>query len=103
MYAVIQLTGHQHKVEKDQVILAELTGNAEGSEFECSDVIMVGEGAGVKVGKPFVSGAAVTFKVLADVKGPKLRGYKYKKRKHSHRAWGHRQKLQKLQVVAIKG
>lgn len=103
MYAVIQLSGHQHKVEKDQVILADLTGNAEGSEFDCGNVIMVGQGSGIKVGSPYVSGASVKLKVLADVKGNKVRGYKYKKRKHSHKAWGHRQKLQKLQVVDITG
>jgi len=103
MYAIIQLTGHQHRVKKDQVILSENTGNPEGAEFDCADVMLVGEGPGVKIGKPFVSGASVTFKVLSELRGEKLRGYKYKKRKGYHRAWGHRQDLQKLQVVDIRG
>ena len=102
MYAIIQLTGHQHRVKKDQVILADTTGNAEGTEFDCAEVMMVGEGAGAKIGKPFVSGASVKLKVLSNLRGEKLRGYKYKKRKGYHKAWGHRQELQKLQVVDIK-
>ena len=103
MYAIIKLTGHQHRVEKDQVFLSELTGNEAGSEFDCNEVLMVGEGSGVKTGKPFVSGATVKLKVLSDEKSEKLRGYKYKRRKGYHKAWGHRQKVQKLQVVEIKG
>jgi len=103
MYAIVKLAGHQQRVEKDQVILSDLTGNEAGSEFTCSDVLVVGEGSGVKVGKPFVAGAAVKFKVLADTKGEKVRGFKYRRRKGYHKAWGHRQNLQRLQVVEIKG
>lgn len=98
MYAIIHLAGHQHRVKKDQVILSEATGNAEGAEFDCSDVMMVGD----KIGKPYVSGASVRFKVISNLRGEKLTGYKYKKRKGYHKAWGHRQNLQKLQVVDIK-
>lgn len=103
MYAVIKLAGHQHRVKKDQVILAELTGEQSGSEFDCKDVLLVGEGSGVKVGKPFVDGASVKLKIIDDVKGPKVRGFYYRKRKGTRRSWGHRQDLQKLQVVDIKG
>jgi large subunit ribosomal protein L21 len=103
MYAIVNLAGHQQKVQKDQILLSELTGNAPGSEFTCSDVLMVGEGAGVKIGKPYVSGASVTFKVLAEEKGEKIRGFVYRPKKGFHRGWGHRQRLHRLQVVEIKG
>ncbi len=103
MYAVIQLAGHQHKIEKDMVFLSELTGNENGKEFSTDQVLLVGEGSSVKVGKPFVQGATVTLKVLEDTKAPKIRGFTYRKRKGTRRRWGHRQSLQKLQVVDIKG
>jgi large subunit ribosomal protein L21 len=103
MYAIIKLSGHQHKVEKDMVFLSELTGNEAGSEFTTDEVMAVGAGEGLKIGKPFVSGASVKIKVLEDVKGNKINGYVYKRRKGFQRSWGHRQKLQKLQVVEIKG
>lgn len=102
MYAIIQLAGHQHRVEKDMVLLTELTGTEPGKEITCKDILIVGQGAGVKVGKPFVSGATVKLKVLENLRGNKVRGFKYKRRKGTHKAWGHRQSLQKLQVVEIK-
>lgn len=103
MYAYIRLAGHQHKVEKDQVILTEKTGHEAGSEFSCDEVLLLGSDAGTKVGTPVVSGASVKFKVLNDIRAPKIEGFKYKKRKGYRRTWGHRQNLQKLQVVSIKG
>lgn len=103
MYAVIKLAGHQHKVEKDMVFLSELTGTEEGKEFTTDAVLLVGEGASVKVGKPFVAGAQVTLKVLANSKAPKIHGFTYRKRKGIQTTWGHRQNLQRLQVVSIKG
>jgi large subunit ribosomal protein L21 len=103
MYAFIRLGGHQHKVEKDQVIVSDLTGHEPGAEFSCTDVLCVANGADLKVGKPLVSGAQVKLKVLENLRSPKIRGFKYKRRKGYRKTWGHRQNLQKLQVVAIEG
>ena len=103
MYAFIKLGGHQHKVEKDQVILSDLTGHEPGSEFSCTDVLCVANNGELKLGKPTVDGAAVKLKVLENLRSPKIRGFKYKRRKGYRRTWGHRQNLQKLQVVSIDG
>ena len=102
MYAIIKLGGHQHRVEKDMILLSEKTGYAQGEEFVCSDVFFVGQGSSSKVGKPKVQGAEVKLKVLEETRAPKIIGLKYKKRKNYRRRWGHRQNLQKLQVLAVK-
>ncbi len=101
MFAIVELAGKQHKITKDQVFLSERTGKEPGETFQIEQVLLAGEGAGVKVGKPFVSGASVTVQVLADVRGPKVRGFKYKKKTGYKTSWGHRQDLQKLKVVEI--
>ncbi len=102
MYAYIKLGGHQHKVQKDQILLAELSGTEAGKEFTCTDVLAVGEGESLKLGKPTVAGAQVQLKVLEIIRSPKVSGVKFKRRKGYTRRLGHRQQLQKLQVVAIK-
>lgn len=103
MYAIIQLGGHQHRVEKDMFLLTEKTGHAVGEEFICSDVFFIDGGAHSKIGNPKVQGAEVKLKVLEETRAPKILGFKYKKRKNYSRRWGHRQNLQKLQVLALKG
>jgi len=103
MYAIIEIAGHQHKVKENDIILTDLTGHEANKEFKCQNVIAVGEGESIKVGKPFVQGATVQLKVIGELRSPKVYGFKYKKRKGYRRAWGHRQDLQKLQVLKIQG
>ncbi len=66
-YAVIRLQGQQYKVsEKDEILVDKVSGKPE------ADVLLVADNGKVKVGKPKVRGAKVTFKVLGDEKGKKL-------------------------------
>lgn len=102
MFAIIELAGKQHRITKDQVFLSELTGKDAGESFEISSVLMSGEEGAVKVGRPFVSGAVVKVQVLENMRGPKVHGFKYKKKTGYRTSWGHRQNLQRLKVVDIK-
>lgn len=102
MYAIIELAGKQHRVSKDQVFVSERTGVEPGKDLTCEQILAVGEGSDLKVGQPFVSGATVKLKVLEDIRGPKIKGFKYKPKTTFRKSWGHRQDLQKIQVVEIK-
>ena len=99
MYAVIKIGNRQYKVQKDQVFLADKTGKEAGSKFN-PDVLMVADGSSVKLGS---SAGKVSLEIVADVRGEKIDGFKYKKRKNYSRRWGHRQDLQKMKVVEIAG
>jgi large subunit ribosomal protein L21 len=100
MYAVISLNNQQFKVEKGQVFLSQKTENPVGSEFEAK-VLLTSNQNKVNIGSPTVSNSKVLIKVLEDVRSEKIRGFKYKRRKNYHRSWGHRQDLQKLEVVDL--
>lgn len=100
MYAVIRIGNQQFTVQKGQTFLSQKTGHPVGVEFEAPVHLLAQENK-VHIGTPVVSGAKVILKVLEDVKSKKIRGFKYKKRKNYHRTWGHRQQLQKLEVVSI--
>ncbi|WCL47970.1 50S ribosomal protein L21 [Leptospira sp. GIMC2001] len=100
MFAIISVGNKQYKVEKDQVFLSEKSGKNPGEEFNAS-VLLVADGNKVNVGASPLAGAKVVLKVVEDLRGKKIRGFKYKRRKNYKRAWGHRQDLQKLQVVSI--
>jgi large subunit ribosomal protein L21 len=71
-----------------------------GSAVTFNDVLLVGEGAGVKVGGD-AKGASVSGEIIAQEKGPKLIAYRYKRRKGYHRTVGHRQRLTKVKVTGI--
>jgi len=100
MYAVVTIGNQQFKLEKGQIFLSQKTGKEVGAEFD-SPVHLLAQENKVHIGTPEVSGAKVTLKILEDVRGEKIKGFKYKKRKGYYRHWGHRQDLQKLEVVSI--
>ena len=103
MYAVIKTGGKQYRVAKDDIVTIErVTGDA-GATLEFTEVLMVGSGAGVKVGTPTVAGASVTAELVTQTRGPKLIAFKKRRRKNSRRKKGHRQELSTVRITAITG
>ena len=103
MYAIIKTGGKQYKVQAgDKVTVEKIPGIKTGETVELVEVLAVGQGADLKVGTPFVAGASVQAKLLADVRGPKLVVFKKKRRHNYRRKNGHRQDLAKLEITGIK-
>ena len=101
MYAVIKTGGKQYRVAENDVLEIErLTPDADG-KLEFTDVLMVGQGETVKVGKPLIAGAKVTAELIEQTRGPKVIAFKKRRRKNSRRKKGHRQDLSKVRITAI--
>ena len=100
MYAIIVTGGKQYKVEAGQAIYVEKLDAQAGDKVTFDKVVFVG-GDDVKVGKPFVDGAAVEGTVEKQGKEKKVVTFKYKPKKHSHSKYGHRQPYTKVTVEKI--
>ena len=103
MYAVIKTGGKQYRVSKDDVVTIERLDGDAGQSLEFTEVLMVGEGASVKVGQPTVAGAKVTAELVEQTRGPKLIAFKKRRRKNSRRKKGHRQDLTTVRITGITG
>ena len=103
MFAVIKTGGKQYRVAKDDVLTVEKLDGDAGAKIEFADVLMVGEGASVKVGKPLVSGAKVMAELVEHTRGPKVIAFKKRRRKNSRRKRGHRQDLSTIRITGISG
>lgn len=102
MYAIIEDSGRQFKVSEGDVLRVDLREGEEKSAVEFDRVLLVADGGNVRVGTPTVSGAKVVAEVAhALVKGDKLRGFKYKRRKGYRRRFGHRQKYTEVRIIKI--
>jgi len=101
MYAVVKTGGKQYRVSKDDTILVEKLNADEGETVTLSDVLMLGDGDSVTVGKPLVANAAVEAKVVSQTRGPKIIIFRRKRRKNHRRTQGHRQDLTLLKVTDI--
>jgi len=101
MFAVIKTGGKQYRVAKDDVLTVEKLDGAKSGKLEFTEVLMVGEGETVKVGKPTVAGAKVSAELVEQTRGPKLIAFKKRRRKNSRRKRGHRQDLTKIRITGI--
>ena len=66
-------------------------------------MLLVGGDSCVKVGSPYVDGVTVKAHVEDHIRGEKVVGFKYKKRKNYRRNWGHRPEYTLLKVEDIAG
>lgn len=101
MYAVITTGGKQYRVSEGSVLRIEKLEAPEGASVEFDKVLLVGQGADVKVGTPLVAGAKVTATVQGHGKGDKVRIVKFRRRKHYLRQKGHRQPYTEVKVTGI--
>ena len=100
MYAVIETGSKQYRVTEGDIIYVEKL-DQEPESTVTFDVLMIGEGKTLKIGKPFVKDASVEGKVISQVKGEKIIIYKYKSKKNYHRRAGHRQNYTKVEITGI--
>ncbi len=101
MYAVIATGGKQYRVTKDAVLRVEKLDAEPGSTIEFGEVLLVGEGAEVKLGKPRLDGSKVLATVVRHGKGAKVSIVKFRRRKHYLRRKGHRQPFTEVRVTDI--
>lgn len=102
MYAIVEISGHQYKVTKNDVVFVHKLAKNADEKFDIDRVLLVADDKGtVKIGTPVVEGAKVTATVLDQVKADKILVYKKKRRKQYERRRGHRQQLTKLKIDTI--
>ncbi len=99
--AVIETGGKQYLVSpNDKVIIEKLDAEA-GSTVTFDKVLMLAGPDSVNVGKPYVAGAKVVAKVLAQGRGEKLTVFKYRAKSRYRRKTGHRQSETTVQIESI--
>ena len=101
MYAVILTGGKQLKVEEGSVVRVEKLAAAEGETVTFDQIAAIGDESGLSIGAPFVDGASVTAKVLANGKGKKIRVFTYKPKCGQKRTKGHRQPYTQIRIESI--
>ncbi|ARV09856.1 50S ribosomal protein L21 [Winogradskyella sp. PC-19] len=102
MYAIVEIAGHQFKVEKDQKVFVNRLQTEEGKKVNFDNVLLIGDGDNTTIGAPAIDGAQVSAKVLKHLKGDKVIVFKKKRRKGYRVKNGHRQSLTEIVIESIK-
>jgi large subunit ribosomal protein L21 len=101
MYAVIKTGGKQYRVAPGEKIKIETVEAEVGATIVLDQVLMVADGEAVQVGTPTLAGAKVSATVVSHGRGPKIRIFKMRRRKHYQKTQGHRQNYTEIRVDAI--
>jgi large subunit ribosomal protein L21 len=101
MYAIVEIAGHQFKVEKDQKVFVNRLATEEGKSVSFDNVLLIADGDKITVGAPAIDGAQVSAKVSKHLKGDKVIVFKKKRRKGYRVKNGHRQYLTEIIIESI--
>ena len=101
MYAVIVTGGKQYRVREGETLQVEKLDGTEGDTVTFDKVLLVGEGAEVKVGAPYVDGSSVSATLKAHGRGKKVDIIKFRRRKHHMKRMGHRQSYTEVEITGI--
>ena len=101
MYAIVEISGKQFKVEKKQKLFVNRLDVAEGKKISFDNVLMINDGSKSSIGTPNVSGVQVDAKVLKHLKSDKVIVFKKKRRKGYKVRNGHRQAITEIEISDI--
>ena len=101
MYAVFRSGGKQYRAAEGNRLKLEKIDADEGASVEFDQVLLVGEGADVKVGSPYLAGSVVTAKVITQGKTKKVSVVKFKRRQNYLRQGSHRQFFTEVEITGI--
>ena len=102
MYAVIEAGGKQHKVELGQILEVDLMQEEAGTDYAFKNVMLYVDGDDVQIGQPYIENAKVVAEIVDEVKADKVTILRFRRRKHSMRKIGHRQKYTQIKIKEIK-
>ncbi len=103
MYAVIKTGGKQYRVSEGETLHVEKLGGKPGDAVTFDQVLLVGGGETVKVGRPTIAGASVKAEIVEHAKDKKIIIFKFRRRKNYRRKQGHRQPFTAVKIVGITG
>lgn len=102
MFAIIQSGGRQVKVAPGATITVDRIEAAAGEEVSIDQVLFLEKDGGeVFAGAPFVANVKVVGVVDGEVRGPKIRVFKKKRRKGMRRTKGHRSTMTRIRITGI--
>lgn len=101
MFAVIETGGKQYRVEQGEILDVERQVPEEGGRVTFDRVLLIAGDGGTRLGNPTLAGATVKARLVDEVRGPKVRIFKHKRRKQYRRRAGHRQDYLRVRIEEI--
>ena len=100
-FAIIETGGKQYKVSASKILEIEKIDAEVGKILTFKNVLLLNDDKNTEVGNPNIQGASVEAKLLENVKDRTVLIFHKRRRKHSRKKNGHRQRHSKIQITKI--
>ena len=100
-FAIIETGGKQYKVSASKILEVEKLDAEKGKTIKFKNVLLLNDDKSTEVGSPNIEGAVVEAKLLDNVKDRTVLIFHKRRRKHSRKKNGHRQRHSKIQITKI--
>ena len=100
-FAIFETGGKQYKASASKIIEIEKLEAEVGKTIQFKNVLLLNDTKTTVIGNPNVDGAIVEAKLLDNVKDRTVLIFHKRRRKHSRKMNGHRQRHSKIQITKI--
>ncbi len=100
-FAIIETGGKQYKVSASKILEIEMLKAKKGETIKFKNVLLLNDNKSTEIGNPSIEGAIVEAKLLDNVKDRTVLVFHKRRRKHSRKKNGHRQRHSKIQITKI--
>ena len=100
-FAIIETGGKQYKVSASKILEIEKLDAEVGKTLKFKNVLLLSDDKHTEVGNPNIEGASVEAMLLENVKDRTVLIFHKRRRKHSRKKNGHRQRHSKIQITKI--
>ena len=100
-FAIIETGGKQYKVSASKILEIEKLDAKIGETIKFKNVLLLNNDKETEIGNPSIEGASVEAKLLDNVKDRTILVFHKRRRKHSRKKNGHRQRHSKIQITKI--
>lgn len=101
MYAIVDISGKQFRVEPKSTLKVPFQKFETGNEVSYDKVLLVDDGKNVKIGTPYVSGSLIKATIIEHGRDKKIVVFKKKRRKGYKVKNTHRQEFTRIRVDTI--
>jgi large subunit ribosomal protein L21 len=100
-FAIIETGGKQYKVSASKILEIEKLDAEVGKIIKFKNILLLSDDKTTEIGSPNIDGAIVEAKLLDNVKDRTVLVFHKRRRKHSRKKNGHRQRHAKIQIMKI--
>ena len=100
-FAIIETGGKQYKVSTSKILEIEKLDAKKRETIKFEKVLLLNDNQNTEIGNPSIEGASVEAKLLDNVKDRTILVFHKRRRKHSRKKNGHRQRHSKIQITKI--